>query len=115
MHKAPYVFAISGSRKLDQLKGNIEASSLGLSQEDMTEVEEAAPFDLGFLLNWIGTKAEFNGLVDAKKIIDYVDELKPIQRCFREERSVRGTLFSLTMPPILVKKHLSSGNEEQVF
>ncbi|KAI9796842.1 MAG: hypothetical protein M1835_002946 [Candelina submexicana] len=48
MHKAPYVFPICGGRKIDHLKGNIEALGLELSQEDMDEIDGATPFDIGF-------------------------------------------------------------------
>lgn len=48
MHKAPFVFPIVGGRKVDHLKGNIEALTLELSQDDIKEIESAAPFDLGF-------------------------------------------------------------------
>lgn len=48
MHKTPYVFPIVGGRKVDHLKGNIEALKLHLSKEDMEEIEGAVPFDLGF-------------------------------------------------------------------
>lgn len=48
MHKTPYVFPIVGGRKVDHLKGNIEALKLHLSKEDIEEIEIAVPFDLGF-------------------------------------------------------------------
>jgi aryl-alcohol dehydrogenase-like predicted oxidoreductase len=35
MAKAPYVFPIVGGRKVERLKGNIEALSLRLSEEDI--------------------------------------------------------------------------------
>ncbi|KAJ4391064.1 hypothetical protein N0V93_004678 [Gnomoniopsis smithogilvyi] len=48
MHKTPYVFPIVGGRKVDHLKGNIEALKLHLSKEEMEEIEGAVPFDVGF-------------------------------------------------------------------
>ncbi|KAL2130675.1 hypothetical protein VTI74DRAFT_6088 [Chaetomium olivicolor] len=48
MHKAPYVFPIVGCRTVDQLKGNIEALKVRLSEEDIAELEGAVPFDIGF-------------------------------------------------------------------
>lgn len=48
MHKTPYVFPIVGGRKVDHLKGNIEALKLRLSKEDMDAIDGAVPFDLGF-------------------------------------------------------------------
>ena len=44
MHKAPYVFPICGGRKVDHLKGNIEALGLVLSDEEMEEIEDASGF-----------------------------------------------------------------------
>ncbi|PTB62906.1 oxidoreductase [Trichoderma citrinoviride] len=48
MHKTPYVFPIVGGRTIDHLKGNIEALTLQLTQEDIEEIESAYPFDIGF-------------------------------------------------------------------
>jgi len=56
MHKAPYVFPIVGGRKIEHLKGNIDALSLELSDEDMAEIDGAAPFDIGFPLNFLSRK-----------------------------------------------------------
>lgn len=54
MHKAPYVFPIVGGRKIEHLKGNIEALGLELSPEDIDEIEGAAEFDIGFPLSFLG-------------------------------------------------------------
>ena len=54
LHKAPYVFPIVGGRKIEHLKGNIEALALELSQQDMDEIEDAAEFDVGFPLSFLG-------------------------------------------------------------
>jgi aryl-alcohol dehydrogenase-like predicted oxidoreductase len=48
MHKYPYVYPIIGGRKVEHLKGNIEALSVELSDEDIDEIDGAAPFDIGF-------------------------------------------------------------------
>lgn len=56
MHKAPYVFPIVGGRKIEHLKGNIDALSLELSDEDMAEIDGAVPFDVGFPLNFLSQK-----------------------------------------------------------
>lgn len=53
MSKVPYVFPIIGGRTVDHLKGNIEALNLRMTDEDIKEIEGAAPFDLGFPLNFI--------------------------------------------------------------
>lgn len=51
--KAPYVFPICGGRKVDHLKGNIEALGLELSDEEIEEIEDAGEFDVGFPLNFL--------------------------------------------------------------
>lgn len=51
--KAPYVVPIVGGRKVEHLRGNIEALGLELSDEDVAEIEAAYPFDLGFPLNFL--------------------------------------------------------------
>lgn len=53
LHKAPYVFPIVGGRTVDHLRGNIEALSLALDPSDIREIEDAAPFDIGFPLNFL--------------------------------------------------------------
>jgi aryl-alcohol dehydrogenase-like predicted oxidoreductase len=84
MHKAPYVFPICGGRKVEHLKGNIEALGLELSEKDIEEIEAAGSFDAGFPLTVLsqGTKgAEGPGDVAMMKAaghFDYVDGLKPI-------------------------------------
>lgn len=53
MHKTPYVFPIVGGRTINHLKQNIEALALELSDEDIEEIENAVPFDLGFPSNFL--------------------------------------------------------------
>jgi aryl-alcohol dehydrogenase-like predicted oxidoreductase len=52
MHKAPYVSPISGGRKTDHVKGNITALALSLSDEEMTEIDNAWPFDISFPMDF---------------------------------------------------------------
>ncbi|KAI1265709.1 aldo/keto reductase [Xylariaceae sp. FL1019] len=52
MAKTPYVFPIVGGRTIDHLKANIEALNLSLSEDDIKEIEAAAPFDPGFPTNF---------------------------------------------------------------
>jgi aryl-alcohol dehydrogenase-like predicted oxidoreductase len=78
MHKTPYVFPIVGGRKIEHLKGNIEALSLVLSDEDMKEIEEAAPFDLGFPGNMLGKDASSSWLNAIGGHLQYVKDPKPI-------------------------------------
>jgi aryl-alcohol dehydrogenase-like predicted oxidoreductase len=44
MAKTTYVFPLIGCRTLEHLKGNIEALSLNLTEDDVKEIDEAAPF-----------------------------------------------------------------------
>ncbi len=53
MHKAPYVFPVLSGRKVEHVKGNIDALSIELSPVDIKEIEGAAPFDLGFPNNFL--------------------------------------------------------------
>ena len=52
-YKSPYVFPIVGGRKIEHLKSNIEALSIELSDEEVDEIDAAAPFDHGFPLNFV--------------------------------------------------------------
>lgn len=54
LHKTPYVFPIIGGRKVDHLKGNIEALKIRLSEDDINEIEDAYPFDIGFPQTFLG-------------------------------------------------------------
>ena len=84
MHKAPYVFPICGGRKVSHLKGNIEALGLQLSGQDLEEIEQAYPFDVGFPHNMLsGGPHAAKGPEDhviSKRLghIDYVKGLQPI-------------------------------------
>ncbi|KAG5795873.1 hypothetical protein H9Q69_005093 [Fusarium xylarioides] len=53
MKKSPYTFPVIGGRKIEHLKGNIEALKLGLIEEDVKEIEAAIPFDPGFPHTWL--------------------------------------------------------------
>ncbi|KAK0875328.1 hypothetical protein LTR87_010818 [Friedmanniomyces endolithicus] len=53
MHKTPNVFPIVGGRKVEHLKGNIEALGVKLTQEEIDEIEDAEPFDIGFPLSFL--------------------------------------------------------------
>lgn len=54
MHKAPHVFPIVGGRKVEHLKGNIEALELELTGEDVEEIETGYEFDVGFPYDFLG-------------------------------------------------------------
>ncbi|KAK4890815.1 hypothetical protein LTR27_010516 [Elasticomyces elasticus] len=88
MHKAPYVFPIVGGRKVDHLKGNIEALSVKLTQEEIDDIEDAEPFDVGFPLSFLfgygGQKyrsrmtAQDLNLIKANTHLDSVPKMKHI-------------------------------------
>ena len=85
MHKAPYVFPIVGGRKIDHLQGNIDALGLELSKEDIDEIEDAVPFDIGFPLNFLSTTNPKGAkgpqdvfLVNMVGKYDYVEKSLPI-------------------------------------
>ncbi|CAN9345804.1 unnamed protein product [Alternaria sp. RS040] len=48
MQKVPYVFPIVGQRKVEHLKGSIDALRVALTEEEVARVEEAYEFDHGF-------------------------------------------------------------------
>jgi aryl-alcohol dehydrogenase-like predicted oxidoreductase len=58
MHKTPYVVPIVGGRKVDHLKGNIEALGLQLSEEEIDDIDSAIDFDVGFPMSFL---FEFGG------------------------------------------------------
>ena len=84
MHKTPYVFPICGTRKLEHLKSNIDALGLRLREEDMQEIEQAYPFDVGFPQNMLtrGPNAargpEDHAWLKQLGPIDYVKGPQPI-------------------------------------
>jgi len=56
--KYPYVYPIVGGRKIEHLKGNIEALGIELSDEEVDAIDGAVPFDVGFPMNFL---FEFTG------------------------------------------------------
>ncbi|KAJ7681514.1 hypothetical protein B0H17DRAFT_1205792 [Mycena rosella] len=48
MHKAPFVYPIIGSRKVEHLMANIEALDITLTAEHIAYIESILPFDTGF-------------------------------------------------------------------
>ncbi|KAL8947849.1 MAG: hypothetical protein Q9222_005920 [Ikaeria aurantiellina] len=86
LHKAPYVFPIVGGRKIDHLKGNIDALNVSLTPEEIQEIEGAVEFDPGFPLNFISPMAP-SGAKGPKDVVftdmsgkfDYVEGPFPIR------------------------------------
>ena len=52
MQKTTHVFPIIGGRKIEHLEANLEALNVKLSEEQIQYLESAAPFDIGFPLNF---------------------------------------------------------------
>ena len=52
-YKAGHVFPIIGGRKLEHLKGNIEALGVELDNEELDEIDNATPFDIGFPMSML--------------------------------------------------------------
>ncbi|KAL4886458.1 norsolorinic acid reductase [Aspergillus karnatakaensis] len=48
LHRTPYVFPIVGGRKVEHLMANINALSVELSKDEMSEIDGAVPFDAGY-------------------------------------------------------------------
>lgn len=48
LHKAPYVIALIGGRKVEHLQANIDALDLSLDEEDIDEIDGAYRFEHGF-------------------------------------------------------------------
>ncbi|KAF2841674.1 norsolorinic acid reductase [Patellaria atrata CBS 101060] len=65
LHKAPYCFPICGGRKVEHMKGNIEALKLKLTKEDIEEIETGYDFNVGFPHNFFsGSKNQSWGPED---------------------------------------------------
>ncbi|KAF2467666.1 Aldo/keto reductase [Lindgomyces ingoldianus] len=89
MHKAPYVFPIVGGRKVEHLKGNIEALGLELSDEEVDEIDKESGFEIGFPMNflfeWMGAKYSTRqtssdiGLLQFAGKLDSVQNARPIK------------------------------------
>lgn len=91
LHKTPYVFPLVGGRKIKQLKSNIEALSIGMSRQEIDEIDMATgrPFDLGWPYNTFALpqKTDVSGDPMAKDLVgnmffwtgDEVPLAQPIQ------------------------------------
>lgn len=53
LHKAPYVFPVIGCRTIEHLESNIESLAVELSGEEIQEIEDTVPFDLGFPMSFL--------------------------------------------------------------
>lgn len=85
LHKSLYVFPILGGRKLDHIRGNIEALSLRLTSQDIADIESAYPFDIGFPHNFLsgdtnrGPKGPGDiRTANVRGFFDYLEDIHPI-------------------------------------
>jgi len=80
INKTPYVFPIVGGRKIEHLQGNIDALKIQLTAEDIKEIEDAVPFELGFPHDFLGGSTPGNNwLMKSVAYMDHVDGLKAIK------------------------------------
>ncbi|QIW97316.1 hypothetical protein AMS68_002834 [Peltaster fructicola] len=92
LQKTPYVFPLVGQRKVEHLQGSIDALSVVLTEKEISAIEEAYPFALGFPHDFLNG-AQIQGkksvmtthpgqiwLTNAGgAVIDFVEDAKPIQ------------------------------------
>ncbi|CAI6091412.1 unnamed protein product [Clonostachys chloroleuca] len=83
--KVPYVFPLVGCRTVEHLKGNIDALSIRLSDEDIKEIEAASPFEVGFphdflFRNGLPQTVQDVVLLGMGGSFDYVPDAKSITR-----------------------------------
>ncbi|KAI0662157.1 aryl-alcohol dehydrogenase [Cubamyces menziesii] len=76
MQKVPYVFPIIGGRKVEQLRANLEALDISLTDEHMKQIESAVPFELGFPGEFIGDGSEYS---IGYKMSGYFDKWPTVQ------------------------------------
>lgn len=84
MQKAPRVFPIVGGRKVEHLRGNIEALTLELGEEGIEEIDSAYGFEAGFPYDFLGGGKMPSGpaeIVFTQRFgnFDYVEETKTIK------------------------------------
>ncbi|KAH6605555.1 aryl-alcohol dehydrogenase AAD14 [Trichoderma cornu-damae] len=61
LHKAGNVFPIVGGRKVENLKDNIQALSIKLTDEQIEYLESVKPFELGFPTSFVGPDPNVTG------------------------------------------------------
>ncbi|QSZ34208.1 hypothetical protein DSL72_005798 [Monilinia vaccinii-corymbosi] len=81
MRKANYVVPAIGGRKVEHLKGNIEALHLELSDDDIKQIEDANEFDVGFPMNFLGGPGGVKGPGDVSwaKLAGITDHNQPFK------------------------------------
>ena len=84
MSQSPYVYPIVGGRKVEHLKGNIEALGLRLDEEDLDKIDNAYGFEMGFPHDFLGPEnrsvlgPEDGWFINGISYMDYVSGPKPI-------------------------------------
>lgn len=85
IQKIPHVMPIVGNRTLEHMKGNIDALSVVLKNDEIQEIEAVNPFDPGFPMNFLFQgdfkEAHLAHSTWANKHghFDYVENPKPIR------------------------------------
>jgi aryl-alcohol dehydrogenase-like predicted oxidoreductase len=82
-HKAPYVIPIVGGRKVEHLKGNVEALSLELSDEEIDDIDSATDFQIGFPMGFLfGTQYNTRMTSSNVGLLKYAGQLDsmPVER-----------------------------------
>lgn len=67
--KYPFAFPILGGTKIAQIKDNIKAIEIKLTDEQMKKIEDSAPFDLGFPMNMIQTEPQLTGQTQNARLL----------------------------------------------
>lgn len=83
MHKVPYVFPIVGGRKVSHLRSNVAALSVVLSDDEMSKIDTAYNFEVGFPHNVNSGDKLPRGpgdlfLTQIRGSFDFVEAQKPI-------------------------------------
>ncbi|KAI0672353.1 Aldo/keto reductase [Trametes maxima] len=70
MQKTPYVFPIIGCRKIEQLRANVAALDIALSEEQVKYLEDVLPFDPGFPHAMIGNGTSYSRIFSSGGHVD---------------------------------------------
>ena len=84
MHSAPYVFPIVGGRKVEHLKGNIEALKINLTAEEMEEIRKDSQWSPTFPMDFMVRPDVAPGDVTPSDVPltiagSHIDSVKPVQ------------------------------------
>ena len=84
INRSPYVYPIVGGRKVEHLKGNIEALGLRLDEEELDKIDNAYGFEIGFPHEFLSPQnkavlgAEDGWFINNISYMDFVEGPKPI-------------------------------------